>query len=105
LCQLLSQSPTSTLFPYTTLFRSDLPILVVGSVVLGLLAVARMAGLVHAKERKANRERLLREAGQALVMSTDRDQLYYVAAVSAADRKSTRLNSSHVKSSYAVFCL
>jgi diguanylate cyclase (GGDEF)-like protein/PAS domain S-box-containing protein len=64
--------------------RFDLPILVVGSVVLGLLAVARMAGLVHAKERKANRERLLREAGQALVTSTDRNQLYYVAAVSAA---------------------
>jgi diguanylate cyclase (GGDEF)-like protein/PAS domain S-box-containing protein len=64
--------------------RFDLPILIVGSVVLGLLAVARMAGLVHAKERKANRERLLREAGQALVMSTDRDQLYYVAALSAA---------------------
>ena len=62
----------------------NLPLLIAGSVALGLLAVARMAGLVRAKERRTYRERLLREAGQALVAAADRDQLYYVALVSLA---------------------
>ncbi len=84
LCAAFLVIPLGVVVGFPLGVRFDLPILVVGSVVLGLLAVARMAGLVHAKEHKANRERLLREAGQALVMSTDRDQLYYVAAVSAA---------------------
>ena len=64
--------------------RVSLPIVIVGSVVLGVLAVARMAGLVRAKERRTHRERLLRQAGQALVAATDRDQLCCVALVSLA---------------------
>src|SRR5437868_8743193 len=73
---LLRRPPRSTLFPYTTLFRSGEP--------------------VHkGNDRHAGRPQLrrLRHAHHG-----------HVAAV-ASDRKSTRLNSSHVSISYAVFCL
>src|SRR5690606_40219744 len=42
---------------------------------------------------------------QALKEEKSAEKVEKVAAVAAADRKSTRLNSSHVKISYAVFCL
>src|SRR5688572_32454384 len=67
--------PRSTLFPYTTLFRS----LVEGDGEL----------LDHRREGVLRLGRLERHAG-------DQDQ---------GDRKSTRLNSSHSQISYAVFCL
>src|SRR5436305_6019038 len=67
--------PRSTLFPYTTLFRSymvDVP-----------------------NFRTDERDRVVRDIHE---MTRRRFQL-------ARDRKSTRLNSSHVRISYAVFCL
>src|SRR5690606_41558935 len=71
---LLRRPPRSTLFPYTTLFRSPR---------------AR-----RRRRRAARRDaRRLRLAAQG---ARERHR---------ADRKSTRLNSSHVKISYAVFCL
>src|SRR5690349_24544222 len=73
----IPRPPRSTLFPYTTLFRSDADDahdLVVGQ---------------HLVTRKPV-ETLGRHA---------------IRATQVADRKSTRLNSSHVESSYAVFCL
>src|SRR5690606_41694926 len=78
--------PRSTLFPYTTLFRSDLP--------------AR--ALVHRVEQRV--------AAPALAVHEQRlrDESRGVRGLARAwqvDRKSTRLNSSHVKISYAVFCL
>src|SRR5690606_41889122 len=80
--------PRSTLFPYTTLFRSGPGKAVVPMVQIKSpeqIAKMREAGLVVAAIHAATRE----------------------AAVPGAttDRKSTRLNSSHVKISYAVFCL
>src|SRR5436309_7027282 len=68
---MLTPPPRSTLFPYTTLFRSD-------------PRVRRIA---------AGRKRISR-AGPGNGSN-----------LPARDRKSTRLNSSHVKISYAVFCL
>ena len=53
----------------------DLPVVVTGSVVLSLLVLARLSGLVHAKERNAIRERVLREAGAALVVATSRAEI------------------------------
>src|SRR5207253_10998938 len=70
---MIRRPPTSTLFPYTTLFRS---LLVCGSPALFTLPSARWLP-------ELNRS-LLRAEG---------------------DRKSTRLNSSHVATSYAVFCV
>src|SRR3989442_11915557 len=77
---MIRRPPRSTLFPYTTLFRSvreDVPAF---DLVEVLLVVLRgVDGVV----------------GQLLLAPFD-EQL---------DRKSTRLNSSHVRISYAVFCL
>src|SRR5256885_11082977 len=71
---MIRRPPRSTLFPYTTLFRS---IFVVGQ---------RLRELVD------------RDAGAF------RDRRLFTAAT-IEDRKSTRLNSSHLVISYAVFCL
>src|SRR3712207_8866439 len=83
---MIRRPPRSTLFPYTTLFRSR-----------------RRVGLEHAlvverDARKANRARSGRGVG--VVRFVDR-----MAFASGTDRKSTRLNSSHANISYAVFCL
>src|SRR3712207_8265961 len=87
---MIRRPPRSTLFPYTTLFRStDLelrPLVVVGARLL--------VAPVVADERR--RQPLVR----------DHPVLDRVAeVVQRQDRKSTRLNSSHANISYAVFCL
>src|SRR3712207_8494247 len=89
---MIRRPPRSTLFPYTTLFRS----------VLRLLS-ERREDLVAERTRALNRlHALLRDllgGGVAGKLSADR------AARILRDRKSTRLNSSHANISYAVFCL
>src|SRR5438874_10658133 len=85
--------PRSTLFPYTTLFRSvdqhaamlrivaeldDVPAAVIRLQKLGLGAASHFSHVPDSRERHRKENR---------------------------DRKSTRLNSSHVEISYAVFCL
>src|SRR2546422_3945645 len=83
---MIRRPPRSTLFPYTTLFRSsDLP--------------SAEGGATRARGRPALdgwRHSFAVAAGDAAGWDT---------ASSAADRKSTRLNSSHGYISYAVFCL
>src|SRR3989442_1934771 len=66
--------PRSTLFPYTTLFRS------------------------HARSNEAS-------DAQQSAYHDRRARARILAAQTSLDRKSTRLNSSHVRISYAVFCL
>src|SRR5256885_13056483 len=91
---MIRRPPRSTLFPYTTLFRSDVP--TVGPKTIAAMQAAGCSALAI-------------EADKALVL--DREEL--VAAADRAgiavegfeDRKSTRLNSSHLVISYAVFCL
>src|SRR5690349_23334833 len=80
--------PRSTLFPYTTLFRSPAPV-AIGRCAKGAQAAAYRHRADHAPRQPAA---LARAGGTGL-----RTQL--------EDRKSTRLNSSHVEISYAVFCL
>src|SRR5690349_23029876 len=86
--------PRSTLFPYTTLFRSQ----------------AQQCALPRHphRERRALAERDLGRVAEAALRRSHRERvLDAIAGVAddAADRKSTRLNSSHVEISYAVFCL
>src|SRR5438477_5117517 len=76
---MLPRPPRSTLFPYTTLFRS---VLLGGDHCLGVGSISAVA-------------RHCRERGRKL----------RVLWLDAQDRKSTRLNSSHMSISYAVFCL
>src|SRR2546427_4069675 len=72
---MIRRPPRSTLFPYTTLFRSNVP-------------------------PPAERSAPAQNARPAPVTITAR-----AARSARADRKSTRLNSSHSQISYAVFCL
>src|SRR3712207_6888489 len=82
---MIRRPPRSTLFPYTTLFRSfGDPV----SVSRLFAAAAAVAGVVSARIT-------------ALAPLHSRS----VPEVTATDRKSTRLNSSHANISYAVFCL
>src|SRR5688572_31546409 len=90
---LIPQPPRSTLFPYTTLFRSR------GS-------MQQHGELFLRDEASGHRQR----DAQVLIVTTVRATLVALALAfgghaSAADRKSTRLNSSHSQNSYAVYCL
>src|SRR5206468_6710470 len=94
---LLRRPPSSTLFPYTTLFRS---VQLLGE--LPHVDVDRPgAGREDRRDRQRIHER--RESGRALgegeLLGQEQDPR------SCQDRKSTRLNSSHDQISYAVFCL
>src|SRR3712207_8340168 len=91
---MIRRPPRSTLFPYTTLFRSQL-----GAVEPGapgpLLVGVEPARLPAVRPRCAGGHvggHVLQGTGGIIKLST-------------TDRKSTRLNSSHANISYAVFCL
>src|SRR5258707_11044488 len=88
---MIRRPPRSTLFPYTTLFRS------------GILDLVRMfAALVH--HLKALRpDAVLCFQHYGNIVGAVAARLAGIEAI--IDRKSTRLNSSHANISYAVFCL
>src|SRR3712207_8649118 len=88
---MIRRPPRSTLFPYTTLFRSR-------DVHVGHLD--GVVGLLHGQGRDvgANGQRV---DGQRRIEITR----HGAVERRAGDRKSTRLNSSHANISYAVFCL
>src|SRR3712207_7196045 len=82
---MIRRPPRSTLFPYTTLFRSE--------------AVAGRLELVDLRAgERLRQEHGVREVGDG---GAELGEVGFVAG----DRKSTRLNSSHANISYAVFCL
>src|SRR5688572_32456066 len=90
---MIRRPPTSTLFPYTTLFRSLLP------------QCAHLPEPGGAGENSVALPFRVTPARRALsrLRRDGRKRLSSLPAVS--DRKSTRLNSSHSQISYAVFCL
>src|SRR2546427_4026535 len=118
---MIRRPPRSTLFPYTTLFRSRLQGIVERGLLLALDSEARADDVAVAVDVGA-----AAEGGEGGVELGD---IYGIVAASAAreiddaplvartadgdrirlicigDRKSTRLNSSHSQISYAVFCL
>src|SRR3712207_8604028 len=85
---MIRRPPRSTLFPYTTLFRSDVRAVLLRVPAVVLAPVVVQGGLVLPVAR-GDVERALPDAVVGVVR----------------DRKSTRLNSSHANISYAVFCL
>src|SRR5204862_7328831 len=97
--------PISTLFPYTTLFRSVPPgHSRHGAAADGVLAgepVALSAHLAHCLSRM---RRQLRRAQPGAAGAGRYPGHPRPVVVRGLDRKSTRLNSSHVEISYAVFC-
>src|SRR5256885_10789045 len=81
---MIRRPPRSTLFPYTTLFRSS--------------AALKKAGIVKDMQSYMGKEIPKDTSGELTGETPD-----YPAGL--LDRKSTRLNSSHLVISYAVFCL
>src|SRR5688572_32163989 len=93
---MIRRPPRSTLFPYTTLFRSEL------GCDLAVLSACRTAfGAPREGEGVFTLSRGFLVAGARRVVAS----LWLVSDPASADRKSTRLNSSHSQISYAVFCL
>src|SRR2546430_3590911 len=84
---MIRRPPRSTLFPYTTLFRSAIDAKVLTFTLLIALLTGLIFGLAPASQASHfDLNDTLKEGGRE-------------------DRKSTRLNSSHSQISYAVFCL
>src|SRR5258705_8737171 len=78
---MIRRPPRSTLFPYTTLFRSELAEVIIAASPSSVTRAKRLLVSAAAPSLDADLERAV------------------------LDRKSTRLNSSHLGISYAVFCL
>src|SRR5436309_8278903 len=90
---MLRRPPRSTLFPYTTLFRS------------GKSAAAGVPAPRSARSSDGALPLPRRIAGDHARPARCGLRLVFRRRLTTGDRKSTRLNSSHVKISYAVFCL
>src|SRR3712207_8288478 len=103
---MIRRPPRSTLFPYTTLFRSWFSYVLSASVLLQVLVLPLTGAVADRTGRK--REML---AGFALLGALATTAMFFIAdgrwllGAVLLDRKSTRLNSSHANISYAVFCL
>src|SRR2546429_6455519 len=95
---MIRRPPRSTLFPYTTLFRSELEL----GARLQAAHVRLLAGVRadRSADRLACLDDLRRRTGRRLRRTRQQD-----VRLPLGDRKSTRLNSSHGYISYAVFCL
>src|SRR5690554_6954876 len=90
---MIRRPPRSTLFPYTTLFRSR--------------SNSRWAidGDRFRSHTVRDHVQDSRQAGDVIGMAMSEQDRIGVVEAPSTDRKSTRLNSSHVRISYAVFCL
>src|SRR3712207_8425540 len=82
---MIRRPPRSTLFPYTTLFRSD-----VWMVVITSGDITRIVEALTSQNSDVKVDEIIKDIADDDVQ---------------VDRKSTRLNSSHANISYAVFCL
>src|SRR5690606_40997671 len=97
--------PISTLFPYTTLFRSVFLFHLVGNNVhLKPPPVRCLDLLFHNLPCLDHLVHVLNDGGVPDVVQQVCKRFPQIARLKIKDRKSTRLNSSHVKISYAVFC-
>src|SRR3712207_8189477 len=100
---MIRRPPRSTLFPYTTLFRSrsQTPTCHVNPCSSGVPAASRDMRSTPYAERCDRQEQIL----QRNLLQRLQAQVGMGKVELARDRKSTRLNSSHANISYAVFCL
>src|SRR2546428_2434884 len=92
---MIRRPPRSTLFPYTTLFRS-----------FGLVRVDRLGGSLTVENSNGGLTASAVKGSVNARVSFSSVMLNGVGgSIDVEDRKSTRLNSSHDQISYAVFCL
>src|SRR3712207_8386581 len=96
---MIRRPPRSTLFPYTTLFRSD-----VGTVVRRVVDEVQSVLPERQIDVQVEPQPLVIQ-GDELRLGQVFHNLIHNAIKYSLDRKSTRLNSSHANISYAVFCL
>src|SRR5256885_4200704 len=96
---MIRRPPRSTLFPYTTLFRSPEGALVSDTTTLSWLGLRDTGWYCEEPHYKGRLLHLRHKVFQA------KDVIIFVHGFIGEDRKSTRLNSSHLVISYAVFCL
>src|SRR5436305_3472674 len=89
---MIRRPPRSTLFPYTTLFRSKRP-------AMEAVFAAKIDELVDRSHGQIRADAAHRKLVAIGYLGSERTTRRW------EDRKSTRLNSSHVRISYAVFCL
>src|SRR3989442_9929405 len=92
---MIRRPPRSTLFPYTTLFRSDSTFFEVPNRTRA--SIARLIG--------GKADEIALTSGASAGATAVAYGLTWKPGDEIIDRKSTRLNSSHVRISYAVFCL
>src|SRR5690606_42055266 len=98
--QLIPRPPTSPLFPYTTLFRSGAYVEDNNIKIITPNSQFIMPTSSLALEGKHNTKNAMAASTVAQLLRIRKETIR-----ASIDRKSTRLNSSHVKISYAVFCL
>src|SRR3712207_7003950 len=99
---MIRRPPRSTLFPYTTLFRSEL----LDDIIRGTLGITAGWKMYHTAHFHAVRCATGTQLFVPVVCtwcSGESPMKWY--PLPGIDRKSTRLNSSHANISYAVFCL
>src|SRR5256885_5893790 len=102
---MIRRPPRSTLFPYTTLFRSISPPFVVRrDCMIGTTQLPKFEPDMYGLEEG---ELFLVPTAEVPVTNFYREEILAIVDLPkkfVADRKSTRLNSSHLVISYAVFC-
>src|SRR5256885_3262822 len=91
---MIRRPPRSTLFPYTTLFRSES----MKPVQRSKCCLVGMCSVLDDERARAFRQKLRHHPWQLWITNVGLNEPHI-------DRKSTRLNSSHLVISYAVFCL
>src|SRR3712207_8488536 len=89
---MIRRPPRSTLFPYTTLFRSGIDSALVAAVAVDALGPRQVVGVSMPSGYSSEHSK------------DDAADLAKRTGLDYRDRKSTRLNSSHANISYAVFC-
>src|SRR3712207_7190851 len=97
---MIRRPPRSTLFPYTTLFRSD-------AAAFCREVRITLGRLPEPLRRQVSEARFggVSDTAKSLCLKTQEHFERMGVSLAEVDRKSTRLNSSHANISYAVFCL
>src|SRR3989442_3135268 len=96
---MIRRPPRSTLFPYTTLFRSE------NADQFLFTNLGRPDSHGHGQTAHNQHNGVAGAQGDVKSIAADAESGAERAILLTSDRKSTRLNSSHVRISYAVFCL
>src|SRR3712207_7649413 len=110
---MIRRPPRSTLFPYTTLFRSSLPFNVSGKSLVKIESKLMNEGIGAKFDTKMPRFASKEDEPETVEIEQEQIDTICECITNAVveeledvlDRKSTRLNSSHANISYAVFCL